>query len=66
MSQDIALCHCCRDGFRVRRIVPVLGIFLGKTAPENPRIPLKYPFSDDSTNFEYLTDEIDEFFRFMI
>jgi len=47
----------------------MLGTYLGKTAPENPPIPLNSLFPDDSTSTdsdEDLAEELEEFFRFMI
>ena len=41
-----------------------LRTYLGKTAPENPLIPLNSLLPEDST--EDLAEELDEFFRFMI
>jgi hypothetical protein len=44
-----------------------LGTYLGKTAPENPTIPLSSLFPEDSTDSdEELVEELDEFFYFMI
>jgi hypothetical protein len=47
----------------------ILGTYLGKTAPENPPIPLNSLFPEDSASTdsdEDLAEELDEFFRFMI
>jgi len=46
-----------------------LGTYLGKTAPENPPVPLNSLFPEDSASTdsdEDLAEELDEFFRFMI
>jgi hypothetical protein len=46
-----------------------LGNYLGKTAPENPPVPLNSLFPEDSASTdsdEDLAEELDEFFRFMI
>ena len=46
-----------------------MGTYLGKTAPENPPIPLNSLFPEDSVSTdsdEDLAEELDEFFRFMI
>jgi len=47
----------------------LLGTYLGKTAPENPPLPLNSLFPGDSVSTdsdEGLGEELDEFFRFMI
>jgi hypothetical protein len=47
----------------------VLGTYLGKTAPQNPPIPLKLLFPEDSVSTEPdedLAEELGEFFRFRI
>ena len=46
-----------------------MGTYLGKTAPENPPVPLNSLFPEDSASTdsdEDLAEELDEFFRFMI
>ena len=46
-----------------------MGTYLGKTAPENPPLPLNLLFPEDSVSTdsdEDLAEELDEFFRFMI
>ena len=46
-----------------------MGTYLGKTAPENPPIPLNSLFPEDSVSTdsdEDLAEELDESFRFMI
>jgi len=48
---------------------PVLGTYLGKTAPDNPSVPLNSLFPEDSAfndSDEDLAEELDECFRFMI
>jgi hypothetical protein len=45
------------------------GTYLGKTAPENPPVPLNSLFPGDSVSTdsdEDLAEELDEFFPFMI
>jgi hypothetical protein len=47
----------------------LLGTHLGKTAPENPPVPLNSLFPEDSVSTdsdEDLAEELDEFFRSMI
>jgi len=47
----------------------LLGTYLSKTAPENPLIPLNSLFPENSPSTdsdEYLAEELDEFFCFMI
>jgi len=47
----------------------LLGTYLGKTAPENPPVPLNSLFPEDSVSTdsdEDLAEELQEFFRFMI
>jgi hypothetical protein len=44
-----------------RKYSSLLGAFLGKTAPENPPIPLNSLFPDHSTDSEDSADELDDF-----
>ena len=61
--------HFPRSDNGKKKTIPLLGTYLGKTAPENPPVSLNSLFPEDSVSTdsdEDLAEELDEFFRFMI